>query len=61
MAIIPFVVAMSLDLMLIMDIVTESKAAATVTLVSALAVFMTAWFVFTLGERRHHPHRLRRT
>ncbi len=61
MAMVPFAVGMSLDLMLIADIVTQSKAAATVTLVVALAAFLTAWFVFPFCARRHRGRMRRRT
>ena len=60
-AMVPFAVGISLDLMLITNIVTESKPAATVAFIVALAAFVTAWFVFPLGARRDHRRHSRRT
>ena len=53
-AMIPFAVGMSLDLMLITHVITDSEAAAAVTLLVALAMFLTAWFVFPVSARRNH-------
>lgn len=60
-AMIPFAVGMSLDLMLITHVVTDSRLAANVALVVALAVFVTAWFVFPVGARQDHRRSQRRT
>ena len=59
-AMIPFAIGMSLDLMLITNIVTGSKAAASVALVVALATFVTAWFVFPFSARRYRGRHARR-
>ena len=60
-AMIPFAVGMSLDLMLITLVITDSRPAATVALVVALAAFVTAWFVIPLRARRAHRRSPRRT
>jgi hypothetical protein len=60
-AMIPFAVGMSLDLMLITHVVTDSRPAATVALVVALGAFVTAWFVIPLRARREHRRSSKRT
>ena len=60
-AMIPFAVGMSLDLMLITHVITDSEAAAAVTLLVALAMFLTAWCVFPVRARRNHRRPPRRT
>jgi hypothetical protein len=61
LAMIPFAVAMSLDLMLITHVVTGSGAASAVTLLVTLAAFLTAWFVFPLRAGRGHRRNVRCT
>jgi hypothetical protein len=56
-AMVPFAVGMSLDLMIITQLITESAAAAALSFCLALGVFLVAWFAFPLAAKRgrHRP------
>ena len=51
-AMVPFAVGISLDLMIITQIITERSAAAALTFCIALAVFVLAWFAFPFAAKR---------
>src|SRR4051812_21446051 len=51
-AMVPFAVGISLDLMIITQIITERSAAAALSFCIALGVFVLAWFAFPFAAKR---------
>jgi hypothetical protein len=59
-AMVPFALGISLDLMIITHMITDSALTAGATFAAALGVFMLAWFAFPLAAKRARQYRSRR-